>query len=1037
MSQTPLNALCTSLRDACAADPLRPKWLVVPSRRVGYQWLDAVARAGQPVLMVRQVTLRGIALELAGPRLARRGRAPLGGADRLVLIDRVVGRLRAEGAGYLSDLRPTPGLLDAVGRSLRDLRLAGLTAAQLTERPFEVPSKGRDVRTLLRLYEEALEAAGAVDHADVLRLAVERLGQDPEAVDPAVWILLPREGEPAALERRLLSALPREQVRSLPVDGPGDGGPAATDADHLAWIQTPADAPPPVGDGSVELVRAVGEAAEVREVLRRCAAGGIPLDHVEVLHTDAGTYGPLFYELAATVGGGERLPVTFAEGIPTRYTRPGRALQAWLEWVRGDHPQAVLVRMIQDGLVRVPEQAGLGLARLGALLRSVPIGAGRERYLPALDAALRGAEHQHAGLARADAAVGTDAARAAVEAKRAGLALLRALVQELLARTPARDAGQGAVLAGAEAFLTGLARAATELDQYAAVRLLDEIRGLAAALPEGDALAGLDVWEWLAALPAGLRVAGQGPRPGCLYVAPLLQGGHSGRPHTFVVGLDDARFPGGGAQDPVLLDGEREALHAELSTAAHRQARQEEDLARALARLRGHVTLSYSCRDLADDRERVPSPVLLSAFRIVSGRRQADLEALLDAMPPPASRAPEDAARCVDATEWWLWRACGAAPVEDPEAAIAAHFPHLARGFRARDARASDRFTEYDGHVPAAGPAADPTRPDGPVVSASRLELLGRCPLDYFFRYVLGIAPPEEMGVDPEVWLDAATRGGLLHEVFQRFVAQLVARGERPDAARDEAALMAILAERVEHVSRELPPPNEDLRRRVVAELEQTARIFLQEEQEHCRDREPVGLEAAIGMQRVEGGTFLDSPEPVAVWLPDGTALRARGQIDRVDRLPGRGDEYELWDYKTGSTYGYDPADPFRGGRRVQSVLYRAMADARLHEVVGPRARVVRFGYFFPSARTHGERISWTAEQLSGGERVLGRLVALLRRGCFPTAEDGGDLTFSDYAAAHGDHQRAADDLARKLAADPGEALDPLRALREGGGDGD
>ena len=54
-------------------------------------------------------------------------------------------------------------------------------------------------------------------------------------------------------------------------------------------------------------------------------------------------------------------------------------------------------------------------------------------------------------------------------------------------------------------------------------------------------------------------MGGLGPRGGCLHVAHVLAGGHSGRPHTFIVGLDDGRFPGVGLQDPILLDEERRA----------------------------------------------------------------------------------------------------------------------------------------------------------------------------------------------------------------------------------------------------------------------------------------------------------------------------------------------------------------------------------------------------------------------------------------------------------------------------------------------
>ena len=50
-------------------------------------------------------------------------------------------------------------------------------------------------------------------------------------------------------------------------------------------------------------------------------------------------------------------------------------------------------------------------------------------------------------------------------------------------------------------------------------------------------------------------------RPGAAARMPVRQPPRGGRPlrgdHTFIVGLDDTRFPGAGLQDPLLLDAER------------------------------------------------------------------------------------------------------------------------------------------------------------------------------------------------------------------------------------------------------------------------------------------------------------------------------------------------------------------------------------------------------------------------------------------------------------------------------------------------
>ena len=85
--------------------------------------------------------------------------------------------------------------------------------------------------------------------------------------------------------------------------------------------------------------------------------------------------------------GAESIPVTFAEGIPASYSRPGQSPTAWLSWIRNDYPQWTLVRMIQDGILKMDraEEAGFSFSLFAAALRSLPIGAGAHRYLKAID----------------------------------------------------------------------------------------------------------------------------------------------------------------------------------------------------------------------------------------------------------------------------------------------------------------------------------------------------------------------------------------------------------------------------------------------------------------------------------------------------------------------------------------------------------------------------------------------------------------------------------------------------------------------------
>ena len=312
-------------------------------------------------------------------------------------------------------------------------------------------------------------------------------------------------------------------------------------------------------------------------------------------------------------------------------------------------------------------------------------------------------------------------------------------------------------------------------------------------------------------------------------MAHVLAGGHSGRPHTFIVGLDDGRFPGAGLQDPILLDQERQALSRDLPTAGRELAKRMDRLALLFARLRGNVTLSYSCHNLADDGEKFPSSVVLSAFRIVSGQHDGDQAALNRWLPPPESFAADSAEKALTASEWWLWRMSGTEEVVESRKLVAHRYPHLGRGFSLADERKSDRFTIYDGWIPEPGAEIDPTATAGPVVSASQLETLGQCPLRYFFRYVLRIGAPEELTLDPEIWLDPLTRGSLLSEVFELFIRELMERRDTPDFARDEPRLIEILNDRIEHIRRETPPPSEAVFRREIRRLRQTVQTFYAE----------------------------------------------------------------------------------------------------------------------------------------------------------------------------------------------------------------
>ena len=176
----------------------------------------------------------------------------------------------------------------------------------------------------------------------------------------------------------------------------------------------------------------------------------------------------------------------------------------------------------------------------------------------------------------------------------ADLDRLEKLVVRLIAVTPEKNATQPQIVSAAVTYLESLARSVSQLDNYALQKLVKELKDMAHWLGREEGAAALDIWQWLRVLPVDSRVAGSGPRPGCLHVDSLNRGGHSGRATTFMVGLDDGRFPGSGIQDPLLLDTERHKLSEHLPTASRRREERLESFARLLARLRGNLLLSFS-----------------------------------------------------------------------------------------------------------------------------------------------------------------------------------------------------------------------------------------------------------------------------------------------------------------------------------------------------------------------------------------------------------------------------------------------------------
>jgi CRISPR/Cas system-associated exonuclease Cas4 (RecB family) len=980
--------------------PLERKLVVAPTFGGGRELLRALARRGHGWVGYEVMTPTALAARLARGALALEGFQALDAFDRQALMDEALDGALASGpdAG-LGELSEGVGFREAVHGSLTALRMAGVTPAALRAARLRDYRKRMFLTRVLERYETLLRERRRADPATILASAVAALDDAGDGL-PAVMgadalLLVPGLGT-RGLPGRFLEALVQRGGRVLATD-PVMGVP---DPDSVLWragepsgafsyLHVPETRPDMTP--LPELFRAASVSDELREVLRRVAARGIPWDEVEIVTPDPGAYGSALHALSTRLG----VPVTYATGLPVERTRPGRVVHAYLDWIQGGFQASPIRRLLEAGDLLAPRGTGRHQpADLARSFRQLRIGWGRRRYRTQIRHALAAVE------ARARTDRGPEESRdKRFQTERSRLEALRSILFPALKATPTVPDREGEpsdpvspaeIARGVRAFLRR-APAGTGADLAARdeiIRVLDRVE---ATLRRRTHFAAAVT---ILRRHLEVRVRAPDPRPhdggaadagapwssegGHLHLSDFEHGGLSGRRHVFVVGLDADRVPGNGAQDPVLPDADRRVLGAGLPTSAEVSRERAFRLWALLARLRGEVTLSHAAWSASEARVVAPSPVLLQALRLQRRDDALTYEDLHAALGPVACAIPPEGAPALDADDVWMAALSHGGLLRAGTGAVRAAFPGLDRGLAAHAERLDGVPGPHHGVVTPRPDELDPRRNPEVVLSASRLEDLGTCPLRYFYKTVLRLYPPDDPEMDPDRWLDPLRKGSLLHAVFEETLREAKNRGvTRTDAALEPLAL-EVLASATRRARATIPSPGDGVVQREVSGLHEDVRSFARMIREHGDHW--VKLEMKFG---------LEGKELLALPLEKGT-IRLRGAVDRVDEdLHGM----KVIDYKTGVPHDYQGGTGvFNGGRRLQHAIYAEAAE----RLLGGQVQVGE--YHFPTRRGENQIVPFSRLSMAGLPDLLDRMLDGVAAGTFVPTDSGDDCRFCDFA---------------------------------------
>ncbi len=894
-----VGALAQAISCAKAGSPLRPVTVIVPRFVVGLRMRRSLAAAGIGVANTSFVTTTELSFAITGHRPSDR-----------VSTEQVQSSARAAAAvpqSRFSSLIAHPSTQMALAGTHRTLHEIGrknreLLRARGSERTVEL------IDTIERM--DACLGRRITD-AEVVWSAVERLASDPP--DQHDRFIIVQTEWPGPADAALIKTLRKTRDAAL-VDGVG--AVSATERSAFSFIAERIAGP-------TEIVEAHDPAAEVTAVLRRVARlidEGMAADRIAIVYPGPGPYLRIITEQLTRLG-----VAWFAPSTNTiASTLVGRVLERFISLIASDGPafeRDAVVDLLASGPLVISK---LSASRVDDLSRRAGVIAGLDDWQTKFAVMIRAHEQRRSARGRDDVSGGEQAAvRQEIDDLSEVIGLIERLAELadlcLVADTwEARSVGLATALS---ALVGGEAEMKHWPDEAIEARgqinsALSRLVGLDAIEPNAS------LATFVGALQAALGTAApaHGVNGRGVGVMPLADTGALDVAAVFITGLNEGSLPASSAEDSMIDDAQRRLLsEGVLQTRHSRRQAQEVSLAAALAAGCQERVLSMSRSDPRSGRLLMPSRWLIE---LVGDMTDATLDAgdwplVVDERISREGLVDVGVSHYLDVADFDLFDAARRWPSQLPQ--VVDDDSIARRSLQFLEKRSAPFATDVDGII---GPGAI-SRTD--VMSATRLESWARCPMRYYYEYVLeiGEVPRPERVVD----LGAADRGTVVHRVLEEFLSPVVAAPfeDRPAPSapwteNDWVRLETIAQAHFDALEQSGQGGRPLLWRLATEQIRRDLHDWL---------RADDAVRAAFGStpEAVEFAIGVGNNPPVELHLPSGRTVSLRGFADRVDRQANG--SAVVFDYKTGRAPKPTEfeSDITAGGTRLQLGVYALAVD--------------------------------------------------------------------------------------------------------------